>query len=613
MVNIVPSEHAKGLSAVSGKDPLRIFPNFMWKTWRSLGFPDPTRIHYDVADFMENGPDKQIDMGFRGLAKSYIAVTKANHALYCDPEEEIVLTVSATTNAAKQNSFFAWQMIQEFDWLAHLRPTPDQRQSTQAFDVRGATPKKSESFAAMSLFGQITGRRARLSIPDDIEIPSTSDTESARADLRRAHSEIPGAILLPNGREIMLGTAQNEQSIYTDLASEKGYAMRMWPAEYPKEEELIKFGTWLSPMLLGDLQASPGLAGTPTEPTRFSMEVLLDKERLFGRTEYARQFKLHLDAGAGNQAPLKLRDIPVISIAPPSGASSGSLRLPSEVRWGPSKALAIADIRVDCIAGDGIYEPSYVSPAEEWLKADSTRMYVDPSGMGTDETTWPIAASTSAMVFLLAVGASIEGHTSNVMKQIAADAKKWGVNYIDVESNFGQGMFESLLRPHLIEINHPCVIEEDRKGGVQKEQRIIATMEPATTSHRLVVNREVLVKDYDSANYPNVEDARRRFYRFTYQLTRITKTRGGIAHDDRVDGVASLMSKFVEILRQRTEDAQKLDKERAYLEEVRKLIASRHKQGLPTYGAELIPGMNLGADPFTMLRGGYGRRGSNLA
>lgn len=613
MVNIIPAANAKTLTAVSSKDPLRIFQNFMWKTWRSLNFPDPTRIHYDVADFMTNGPDRQIDMGFRGMAKSYIAVTFGLHDCYIDPEGAMVLTTSATTNAAKQNSYFAWQMLQTFDWLEHLRPSPDQRQSTQAFDIRGATPKKSESFAAMSLFGQITGRRAKTAITDDIEIPSTSDTEAARADLRKAHSEIPGAILVPGGREIILGTAQNEQSIYPELATEKGYAMRMWPSEYPTQDELPKFGTWLAPMILGDLQANPALSGLPTEPSRFPTEVLIQKERDFGRTEYARQFKLHLDAGAGNAAPLKLRDLSVIEWATPSPHQGGvALLLPPEVRWGPTKATVLRDISIDSLHGDTINEPAYMSPPAEWLPADTRWMYVDPSGSGTDETTWSIGAGLSAMCFVCRIGASIEGHTAAVLKAIADDAKRWGVNYIHVESNFGQGMFAALLRPILQEINHPCVIEDDRKGAVQKERRIIETLEPAFSSHRIVFNRDVLAKDFDSVNYPTIEDARRRFYRLSYQITRITKVRGCIAKDDRVDGLASLVAKFVDRMKQRTADAIAQDKEAALMAEILAIIQARIDQGLPTYGGELMPGMNLGADPLSLGRPS-GKQGSNLA
>lgn len=601
--------------AATKGDPLKVFANFMFKTWRSLGYPDPTRIHYDVADFMQNGPDLQIDMGFRGMAKSYIAVTYGLHACYCDPEGAMVLTTSATTRGAAQNSYFAWQMLQNFEWLEHLRPTPDQRQSTNSFDVRGAQPKKSESFASMSLFGQITGRRATLSIPDDIEVPATSDTEKGRQDLRRAHSELPGAILLPGSREIILGTAQNEQSIYVDLATSKGYAMRMWPSEYPTPEELPKFGSWLSPMLQRDLSRDPGLAGQPTEPSRFPIEVLHDKEMAFGRTEYARQFKLHLDAGASNACPLKLRDIPVIEWGTPIVTPSGQreLRLPAEVRWGPSKENKLDGIEVDCLAGDSLHGPAFTSPPEEWMPVETTFMYVDTSGAGTDETCWPIGAGLGGLIYLCSLKASIEGHTENTLRSIAAEAKKWNTGYIFVESNFGQGMFAALLRPHLTEINHPCVIEDDRKGGIQKERRIIQTMEPPLTSHRVVANREVFSGDFASAStYQDIEDARRRFYRFSYQLTRMTTTKGCIAKDDRLDAVASLVAKFADRMKQRTADALALDKERLFMEECRKMVAARIAQGLPTYGAELLPGMALGADPLGGFGRVRGRRGSNL-
>lgn len=610
MVNIIPN--AKDTSAGRAKDPLRHFGNFMYKTWKTLNFPVPTKIAYDVADFMENGGDLLIVMGFRGMAKSYIAVTKGLHACYVDPEEAMVLTTSATTRGASQNSFFAWQMLQNFEWLAHLRPLPGQRESSNAFDVRGSTPKKSESFASLSIFGQITGRRCTLSIPDDIETPSTSSTESARVDLRRMHSEIPGAIMVPGGREIMLGTAQNEQSIYPELATEKGYSMRMWPSEYPRVDELPKFGTWLSPMLLGDLQRNPGLAGSPTEVSRFPMDVLIQKEILFGKIEYARQFKLHLDAGAGNASPLKLRDLLCLEWPTPSvHGSQVALLLPPDVRWGPNKANRIDDLDVDCLYGDTLHEPAYTSPPEEWLKADTIWMYVDPSGSGTDETTWTVGAGLSALCFVCKLNASIEGHTETVLRAIAADAKLWGVNYIHVESNFGQGMFAALLRPYLTEINHPCVIEDDRKGATQKERRIVETLEPAVSSHRVVVNREVFSKDFASTAYPNIEEGRRRFYRFSYQFTRITKIKGCLAKDDRVDGLASLVSKFVERMKQRTDEAQKLDKELAFLEDLKKMIAERQRQGLPTYGAELMPGMGLGSNALDLGRP-HGKSKSNF-
>lgn len=563
-------------------DPLKgSFKNFLFKVWRYLNFPSPTNIAYDVADWLQYGPVKSITMGFRGMAKSYVTIAFCLWVLYRNPTEQ-VLTVSATTKAAGQNSHFAWTMMNSFDWLRHMVPTSDQKQSAMAFQVRDCGPQKAESFAAESLFGQITGRRATLIVPDDIEIPNNSDTEGKRTLLATRHGELSGAILLPGGSEKILGTAQNESSIYTTLATEKGYAMRMWPILYPTPEERPKFGSWLAPRFDRDLAGNPDLAGTSTEPTRFSEEDIAERQRVWGRTEFARQFKLHLDAGAGNAAPLKLRDLIVLDISSPGGNSP--LLLPPDVRWGPTKELSIQGCDFDALAGDGLYGPSYMTPPKEWRAADRIIMYVDPSGMGKDETTATVGALLAARVFVCAQEAWLEGHSESTLKAIAALAKKWGVNYIFVESNFGQGMFAALLRPYLLEIHHPAVIEDDRKGSTQKEQRIIATLEPPMTAHRIVMNTQLLQKDFD-ITYPAVEDARRRFYRLTYQLTRMNKTRGALAHDDRADGKASLVGKFVEYLKQQTNDAVKADAERALQEEIDKIIALREAQGLPTFGA----------------------------
>lgn len=560
----------------------RDFKNFLWKVWRSLGFPDPTPLQYDMADWLQYGPAKSILMAFRGAAKSYITVAFCLWVLYCDPDE-IILTVSATNKFAGTNAHFAFQMLNEFEWLAHMRPRTDQRQSALGFDVRDARPKKFESFYADSIFGQITGRRATLIVPDDIEVPRTSDTETKREELRKASGELGGAILLPGGKVKVLGTAQNENSVYPEFATTKGYGMRMYPILYPTPEERSKFGSYLAPLLDKDLLENPALAGTSTEPSRFDEADIAGRELDWGRTEFARQFKLWLDAGAGNLAPLKLRDLIVMEWGPPMPGQP--IKLPPEVRWGPTEANKVQGVDYDALHGDALYAPAYVTPSQqEWRPAERVVMYVDPSGQGTDETTWPIGAQLNAMVFVCHIGSSMEGHTEATLDKIALDAKKWGVNYIYVESNFGQGMFSSLLRAALLKHGVEATIEDDRKGQIQKERRIIESLEPPVTAHRVVIATPVLQADFE-IDYPNIADAKQRFYRLTYQLTRITKQKGVIPHDDRVDGLASLLAKFIDFLKQQTEDARQQDREVALQEEIQKLIDTRAAQGLPTFGA----------------------------
>ena len=56
-------------------------------------------------------------------------------------------------------------------------------------------------------------------------------------------------------------------------------------------------------------------------------------------------------------------------------------------------------------------------------------------------------------------------------------------------------MFSQLLKPVLTEeVKHPCTIEEVRHS-IQKERRIIDTLEPVMNSHKLVVCKSVVEQD----------------------------------------------------------------------------------------------------------------------
>lgn len=596
-----PKEPAKGVSAPAivkaarlDKDPLkRDFRNFAYKTWRTLFDNDPTPRMYEVAERLQHGPDRDIIMGWRGLSKSYITVTYAVWALYCDPTE-IVLTVSGSGSGASGNAILAWGMVNGFDWLAHMKPSGMLRQSAHAFDVAGSRMEKSESFAAESLFGQITGRRASLIIPDDVETPNTSETEGDRSRLRVRYAELGGSILKPGGKIKVLGTAQTEQTLYLELATEKGYSMRMWPVVYPrahadpKKDELRKYGPWLAPSILQEVTANPELAGTSVEPSRFTEADLFARRLEYGSTEYDRQFKLFLDAGTANDKPLKLRDIPVIEIAVPTAADP--LRVPSVLQWSPMPANQWADIQVDALNGDSqVFAPMALdSDKAFWQEPETKILEVDPSGEGKDETAWGVLAQHLGRVYLVHADARLEGFSTDTMKAIAKDAKIYGVHKVRIEKNYGGGMFGELLRPHLLAINHPCTIEEEVAGGVMKEQRIIDSLQGIISDHRLVIAAEVLRKDF-KVEYDGVEQAKRRFYRLTYQLTRITKKKGALAHDDRVDMLASGVASFIGTLRRQLEEAARESREAYLQEQAEKIIETRRKQGQPLFGLEAGP------------------------
>lgn len=580
------------------RDPLKKnFKNFMYKTWMTLFDNAPTATMYDIGDQLQHGPDRDIVMGFRGLSKSYITVDFAVWALYCDPAE-IVLTTSGSGDGAKGNATLAYGMINGFDWLSHMKPRGTDRSSAQAFDVAGSRHEKSESFAAMSLFGQLTGRRASLIIPDDVETPNTSATESDRNELRRRYAELGGAILKPGGKIKVLGTAQTENTLYTELATQRGYGLTIYPVVYPRpsvdpaKDEVKKYGPWLSKRVMSEVQANPHLAGTSVEPTRFD-EADLDARRLeYGSVEFDRQFRLFLDAGAGNTQPLKIRDIPVLEIPLPPIGIGGVVKVPSELTWSPIPQHAYQDITVDALNGDSTVYAPLVPDGIPWQSPEGIILIVDPSGGGSDETAWGILAQHLGRVFLLHHDARLEGFSDATLEAIAADAARFRVTKVWAEKNYGGGMFGSLLKPHLMDAAKAsqgawegCSIEEENAGQVQKEVRIVDTLQAVVTGHRLVIAAETLRKDYKAGTeYASVEQAKKRNYRLTYQMTRVTKQKGCLPHDDRIDMVASGVAKFIGVLRRQLEEAARENKDLLMAQEVEKLIESRKKQGLSLFG-----------------------------
>jgi hypothetical protein len=108
---------------------------------------------------------------------------------------------------------------------------------------------------------------------------------------------------------------------------------------------------------------------------------------------------------------------------------------------------------------------------------------------------------------------------------------------IEVEPNFGQGMWVAAFQPILTKIwaKGGATVQESEWAEGQKETRIIDTLEPVLTQHRLVVSESFLREDAAT------ED---RNYAFLYQLTHITKDRGAFTHDDRLDAVADAVAHF---------------------------------------------------------------------
>ena len=113
-------------------------------------------------------------------------------------------------------------------------------------------------------------------------------------------------------------------------------------------------------------------------------------------------------------------------------------------------------------------------------------------------------------------------------------------------------MFTKLLTPFITRTYQVSI--EEIKSSKQKELRIIDTIEPVLQQHRLVVDSSLIKRDQENYNkYP--EDTFNQYQLF-YQLTRITKERGAIAKDDRIDALAMAISYWTEQLDRDTRKAE---------------------------------------------------------
>lgn len=511
-------------------DPLRDdFRNFLFLVWHHLGLPPPTPVQYDIARYLQHGPRRSIIMAFRGVGKSFVTSAYACWLLFRDPDHKIMV-VSASENRANNFSLFVKKLIEEMPLLRFLRPMPGQRTSLESFDVGPAKIDQTPSVRSIGITGQMTGGRADTIIADDIEIPNNSDTVGKREKLAEAVKEFD-AILKPGGSVKYLGTAQTQESIYTTKLEPRGYEIRIWPARYPHPDKLEKYGNRLAPWIVQRLSEG-AVPGSPVEPTRFGEQELIERELSYGRAGFALQFMLDTELSDAERYPLKLRDLIVMPL--------DNEQAPVSLAWGASPSLAIADAPLPGFSGDRYYRPFYVS--DSWAPYQGCVMFIDPAGRGKDELAWAVVAKLHAKLFLKDARGMTGGYSPENLEAIAKHAKRLGVKLIRVESNFGDGMFKALLEPVLARI-YPCTVEEVRSSR-QKELRIIDTLEPVLNTHRLVVDEALIRRDAENYNGHPVESA--HSFSLFWQLTHITRDKGSLPHDDRLDALAGAVAYWVE-------------------------------------------------------------------
>jgi len=517
-------------------EELKDFRNFLFLIWKHLNLPEPTPIQYNIADFMQGDDKRVIIEAFRGVGKSWICSAYVVHQLFLNPSLNF-LVVSASKTRSDDFSTFTLRLIHEVPFLAHLKPNDKQRFSKISFDVGPAPASHAPSVKSLGVTSQLTGSRADIIIADDIEVANNSATQAMREKLSEQVKEFD-AILKPedSSKIIFLGTPQTEDSIYNKL-QERGYKARIWPAKYVTPQSNEKGYNGAVKAICVDSEKE----GKATEPTRFSDIDLLEREMSYGRSGFAMQFMLDTRLSDTDRHPLKLNDLIVADI--------DKELAPEKLVWAQAPDL-VWDGSVPNVgfSGDRYYRP--FKAVGEHIPFTGSVLAIDPSGRGKDETGYAVVKMLNGMLFVPDAGGLQGGYSEETLKTLAMIAKNHQVNAIVVESNFGDGMFNEIFKPVLTKV-HPCTMEEVRHN-IQKERRIIDTLEPIMNQHRLIISPEVIRKDFETAQgYPPELQLR---YQLMYQMSRITRDRGAITHDDRLDALSIAVNYWTEQMAQDAED-----------------------------------------------------------
>jgi hypothetical protein len=502
------------------------FRNFVYYLWDQLGLPVPTEVQYDISLYLQHGPKRRMVQAFRGVGKSWLTAAYVLWRLLRNPNER-VLVVSASKDRADAFAVFVKRLIDTVPVLQHLKPDPSkgQRDSALSFDVGPSEPHQAPSVRAVGITGQLTGGRATLIVADDVETPKNSLTLLMRERLAELIKEFD-AVLSPGGEIVYLGTPQCEESIY-NLLPDRGYDIRVWPARYPDGKWMEAYGHRLANAIRKKLASSK--VGESTDPDRFSNEDLADRERSYGRSGFALQFQLDTRLSDADRYPLRLSDFIVLE-------QDCREQAPLRVTWGsgPDQILQIPSVG---LKGDRFHRS--VFQHETFAPYTGSVMFIDPAGRGKDETAYAVVKILNSTLYLTASGGfSGGGYDDDTLQALANVAAQQSVNLVLVEPNFGDGMFLKLFQPWLLK-SHRCSLEEADRATVQKEKRIIDVLEPILNQHRLVVAESVVRADLTA------DDPSRQLF---YQLTRVTREKGALKFDDRLDALAGAVAYWIDHL-----------------------------------------------------------------
>jgi len=498
----------------------------------------------DLSHFMAYGPRRRVIPAFRGEGKTHEVAGLCCFRYLRDPKRQIIV-ISKSEGATKKTLHLVRGWLESIWFLQHLCPQVGQRDAATYFDVGELAgmdeTNRQQSMFAIGIGGQLENNRAHTIIGDDIETKGNSRTIESRTEVRRLWGEAE-LVLYPNRafedggpvdptEIVVIGTPKHEETIYLDMISE-GYACQGYPIAYPTEKEKV---IGLAPILQAMMDQGLAKPGEPTCPHRFGYEEL-EMRRSKGYTEFARESMLIADLAESNTHPLRLRDM----IIHPVHRDIAPLR----IAWGTansngSTAIPHTEIPSLGLGDDRLYHPIHVEQ-QGWTEYVGTRAGIDPAGRGTDRTGLAICSQLAGMFWFKAVLGLKGGMGPDELENIAGILREHDATSVLMESNVDiTGTIQSVLQIAIQRLavrpgedsrfpkGWTCQVERVHASG-QKEVRVIETIEPLLSTHRLVFDPSCVTP---AKPYVQENDLQ-------WQLTRITKQLKCLPEDGKLDAIA---------------------------------------------------------------------------
>ena len=497
----------------------------------------------------------------RGIGKTHLitAALPLWHGL-SDPDH-LSIVPSKSYGSAQKMLHLQREWLERVWFLRHMRPNDQHSGSAKKRSDRDSTARgyydfghrvrggKDASVTAFGIDSQLESARAALVCADDVETEEGTRTITARQRLRTRCSEFVSIATYGQREIVFVGTYHHEESLYLELA-EKGYKFRTYPLLAPAStDKILNLAPIVKEKIAAGLLKPGTAAGSFDGDCVFAHrcdEQYVAERKSEGRTYFAMQQMLIADLGDAERYPLQLGDI-IVHAADNEVA-------PVKIAWGHhtnTGSTAIEDIPSVGFGNDRYHGPVFVG--DEWAPYNRTIMTVDPAGRGKDQTGYAVVSELATNLWVQACDGLEGGFEPPVLEKLADIAFRHRANMIFVEDNFGGGMFANLLMPFIRRradfddakaAKWACGIDTRRASG-QKELRILAALEAPMAQHRLIFDHKVA-----------------RNQTLQRQITRLTRERGSLDHDDQIDALAAAVAQFEDTMRTDPTRAAKAARER---------------------------------------------------